>query len=129
MYWRALNLAKLTHNHPIGRTILRRQAERAVDSVALNIAEAAGLDGRRNKLQFRIARGSALEVIAAYELADAYGEALPLREVVEEGTAIVAMLTRLARGHLHGHGHVHGSVVSDSEGFARADCLEEFALR
>ena len=97
VYWRALKLAGLTQQHPIRRATLRRQAERAVDSVALNIAEAAGLDGKRNKSQFRIARGSALEVIAAYELASTYGEELPLDEVVAEGTAVVAMLTRLSR--------------------------------
>ena len=77
--------------------LLRRQAERAVDSIALNIAEAAGLDGKRNKSQFRIARGSALEVVAAYELANAYGESVPLDEVIREGTAVVAMLSRLGR--------------------------------
>ena len=97
VYWRALALAKLTHEHPIRRATLRRQTERAVDSIALNIAEAAGLDGKRNKSQFRIARGSALEVIAAYELASTYGEILPLGQIVREGTAVVAMLTRLGR--------------------------------
>ena len=68
-----------------------------MDSIALNIAEAAGLDGKRNKSQFRIARGSALEVIAAYELAETYGELLPIAEIRREGTAVVAMLTRLGR--------------------------------
>ena len=97
VYWRALALAKLTHAHPIRRATLRRQAERAVDSVVLNIAEAAGLDGKRNKSQFRIARGSALEVIAAYELAEAYAELVPTQEVRREGAAVVAMLTRLGR--------------------------------
>ena len=97
VYWRALALAKLTHLHPIRRATLRRQAERAVDSVVLNIAEAAGLDGKRNKSQFRIARGSALEVIAACELAEAYGEVHPLEQVVREGRVVVGMLTRLGR--------------------------------
>ena len=68
-----------------------------MDSVVLNIAEAAGLDGKRNKSQFRIARGSALEVISAYELADVYGESVPLEEIRSQGISVVAMLTRLGR--------------------------------
>ena len=97
VYWRALKLAKLTHRHPVKRSTLRRQIERAVDSIAINIAEAAGLDGRRNKSQFMIARGSALEVVAAYELATTYEEEVPLEEILREGRAVISMLTKLAR--------------------------------
>ena len=97
VYWRALKLAKLTHQHPVKRSALRRQIERAVDSIALNIAEAAGLDGRRNKAQFMIARGSALEVVAAYELAAIYEENVPLAEILRESRAVISMLTKLAR--------------------------------
>ncbi len=97
VYWRALDLAKLVHDNPIARATLRRQADRAADSVALNIAEAAGLDGRRNKAQFMIARGSALEVVASYELADAYGQVLPVDDIRGQGHAVVSMLSRLCR--------------------------------
>jgi four helix bundle protein len=97
VYWLALELAKLTARWPIRRAALRRQAERAVDSIALNIAEAAGLSGRRNKSQFMIARGSTLEVVAAYELAWTYGETVPVDDVRRLGRVVAAMLTKLAR--------------------------------
>jgi four helix bundle protein len=97
VYWLALELAKVTGRWPIRRPALRRQAERAVDSIALNIAEASGLSGRRNKAQFMIARGSTLEVVAAYELASAYGESVPVDDVRRRGRVVAAMLTKLAR--------------------------------
>ena len=97
VYWYALDFAKLVAAHPIQRATLRRQAERATDSIALNIAEAAGLDGKRNKSQFRIAKGSALEVIAAYELAQTYAEDVPLNDLRQAAKTIVAMLTSLSR--------------------------------
>ena len=44
-----------------------------------------------------IARGSALEVVAAYELVATYEEDVPLEEIRREGRAVISMLTRLAR--------------------------------
>lgn len=97
VYWRALRLAKWVADNPIERSTLRSQATRAAESVALNVAEAAGLDGKRNKAQFRIARGSTLEVVAAYELAVACGEEHTLSELLADARAVASMLTKLGR--------------------------------
>ena len=97
VYRVALEMARLVGRHPLKRRELRVQVERAMDSVILNIAEGAGLEGRRGKAHFLIARGSVLEVVAAYELADAYGERVPLEELTEYGRSVAAMLTKLGR--------------------------------
>ena len=97
VYWRAVKLARVVNGCRIRRTSLRRQVERAVDSVVLNIAEAAGVSGRRNKAQFLIARGSALEVVAGVELAAVYGDDVPLGEVRLLARGVIAMLSKLAR--------------------------------
>ena len=68
-----------------------------MDSVVLNIAEAAGLFDGRAKSHYRVARGSVLEVAAAYELADAYGEPVPLQQVLDLARPVAAMLTSLGR--------------------------------
>ena len=39
-----------------------------------------------------IARGSAFEVVAAYELAATYEEDVPLEEIRREGRAVISML-------------------------------------
>jgi hypothetical protein len=44
-----------------------------------------------------IARASAAEVVAAYEVAEALGESTEFAKIRELGTRIAAMLTRLAR--------------------------------
>ena len=64
---------------------------------ALNIAEASALDGGNRRRHFRIARASAIETVAAYELAEAIGEKVPVAAVRELAAAIAAMLTSLAR--------------------------------
>jgi hypothetical protein len=46
---------------------------------------------------FKIARASAIEVVAAYELAEALGESVPRSAVEQIATAFYAMLTRLIR--------------------------------
>ena len=53
---------------PRGCAELRKQATKAADSVALNIAEGAGRTGDAAKNHFRIALGSAAETCAVLEL-------------------------------------------------------------
>ena len=79
---------------------LRDQALRAAKSVCLNTAEGAGRVTRADKARaFAIARGEAIEVAAAIEIAELAGDAaagstaqcLPLAE------RVVALLTGLMR--------------------------------
>jgi four helix bundle protein len=93
----ARHLASIAHRYPPRDTELRNQARRAAISVVLNIAEGAGLDGRASKRHFQIAKGSALETVAAYELAADMGESVPLDRVLRVGHTVAAMLTRLTR--------------------------------
>jgi four helix bundle protein len=79
---------------PPNRKHLRDQLVRAADSIALNIAEGAGLgegDGRRN--HFRIALGSAAEMSAIIDVCD-FSDGEERREDVRR---IGAMLGGLAR--------------------------------
>jgi len=93
----ARHLASIAHQYPLRDAELRNQARRASISVVLNIAEGAGLDGRAGKRHFQIAKGSALETVAAYELAHDIGESVPLDRVLRVGHTVVSMLTKLAR--------------------------------
>jgi four helix bundle protein len=97
VWHKALALVKLVKASPIGDAELRDQASRACRSAALNIAEAAGLDGAAKRRHFSIARGSAIEVAAAYELAGALGEKVAITEIVGVAAEVAAMLTRLIR--------------------------------
>ena len=53
---------------------LQRQLRRAASSIALNLAEGSGRNGRDRKQHFRIARGSALEAQACLLVAQAWGD-------------------------------------------------------
>ena len=53
---------------------LHRQLRRAAASIALNLAEGSGRNGRDRKHHFRIARGSALEAHACLLVAHAWGD-------------------------------------------------------
>ena len=97
VYHVSRKLAALTHKHPPHDTELRNQARRVAFSVVLNIAEGGGLDGRAAKRHFQIAKASALETVAAFELAADLGETVQLDAVVELATAVAAMLTKLIR--------------------------------
>ena len=55
------------------------------------------MDGKRGLQHFKIARGSMLEVISAYETADRRGEEHPLSRIRREGHGIASMLTKLIR--------------------------------
>ena len=92
---RAVRLVEICCEQPPQDAELRNQATRAAKSVALNIAEGAPLKGRSRKRFFQIAKGSLVEVAAAYELAAAIGEEVPGEAVAEEVDAVFAMLTRL----------------------------------
>ena len=52
---------------------LGRQLRRAASSVALNVAEGMGVSGGNQKLRFRTALGSAREVGACLDVAEALG--------------------------------------------------------
>jgi len=95
---RAVELVQLVHLHPIGDAELREQANRAARSCALNIAEGAALRGAAKRRHFVIAQGSLVETVAAYELAAAIGERVPVARVQELGAMLSAMLGGLIRG-------------------------------
>ncbi len=92
---RASSLAELCSSSPLQDSELRGQATRAAKSVGLNIAEGAALSGKTRLRFFRIARASAVEVAAAYDLGAAMGEKCRSDEVVELVNEIYAMLTTL----------------------------------
>ena len=97
MWEYSIQLVRLVKAAPIGDRELRDQAERACRSVALNIAESAALDGAAKRRHFKIARASGVETVAAYELAEALGESVPVAEVTRLGIIIVSMLSGLIR--------------------------------
>ena len=97
VWQKARQLVRLVSKNPIGDAELRGQASRAAKSVGCNIAEGAALDGASKKRHYRIAKGSAVEVVAAYELASDIGETVPTDEVTRLGAAIASMLTGLIR--------------------------------
>ena len=55
-------------NFGTGNADLRNQAVRASQSVVLNLAEGNGLSGGNRRRHYRIAPGSAGEVVAAFDL-------------------------------------------------------------
>ena len=93
----SIQLVRLVKAAPIGDRELRDQAERACRSMALNTAEGAALEGAAKRRHFKIARGSCVETVAAYELAEALGEPVPAEEVTRLGIIIVSMLSGLIR--------------------------------
>ena len=96
--WReALELAKLTRAAGIRDAVVRDQAHRAAVSVALNLAEGAGRVGKTRLQHFSFARGSVVELVAAFEIAEALGENVAVEEVRERGAAVSRMLSGLLR--------------------------------
>jgi four helix bundle protein len=80
--------------------ILRDQLERASLSVALNVAEGAGLRGRREKRRhYSIARGSAMECVAALDVVRVRGLAVSGEVDAARMLTIrvIQMLTKLDR--------------------------------
>ncbi len=79
---------------------LRDEAMRAAKSACLNAAEGAGRVTRRDKARaFAIARGEAVEAVAAVEIAAAAGEAdaAAAERCVRIADRLVALLTGLTR--------------------------------
>ncbi len=94
---KARQLVRLVNRNPIGDAELRHQASKAAKSVGCNIAEGAALEGASKKRHYKIAKGSAVEVVAAHELATDIGEFVPVDDVTGLGAAIASMLTGLIR--------------------------------
>ena len=97
--WReALELVRVTRAAGIRDAVVRDQAHRAAVSVALNVAEGAGRVGKIRLQHFSIARGSVVELVAAFEVAEALGETVAVEEVRARGAAVSRMLAGLLRG-------------------------------
>ena len=99
-YQVAIELLALVRDAKLRDAKLRDQAMRAAKSVCLNVAEASGRTSPADKARvFGIARGEALEVAAALEIAQVVGEVDG--EVAERGMRVAArlyaVLTGLAR--------------------------------
>ncbi len=80
--------------------VLRDQGLRAAKSACLNIAEASGRAGRADKARvFAIARGEAVEAVAAVEIAAHVGDApaAGAAHCVAVGSRLVALLSGLMR--------------------------------
>ena len=79
---------------------LREQALKSAKSACLNIAEGAGRVSRADRARvFGIARGEAVEVCAAVEIAGVLGATSPetVRRCLAVGSRLVALLTGLIR--------------------------------
>jgi four helix bundle protein len=99
-YGVAVELLQAVLEVRISDSKLRDDAHRAAKGACLNCAEGAGRSTRADKARaFAIARGEAVEAIAAVEIAvlcgQGKGEALP--KVVSLGNKLNAMLTKLIR--------------------------------
>ena len=99
-YGVAVQLLQAIRAARIRDRVLRDQALRAAKSTCLNCAEGAGRFTRADKSRaYTVARGEAVEAVAAAEIAvlggEASAEALP--RVLELGGELYAMLTKLIR--------------------------------
>ena len=97
MWWRSVELVKLVKRCPPGHAELRDQATRAAMSVGLNISEGAALEGAAKQRHYKRARASVVEVVAAYEMAEAIGESVPVTAVLAQSRILYAVLTKLIR--------------------------------
>ncbi len=76
---------------------LARQLRRAGASIALNTAEADGATGGNERMRLRTALGSAREVRACLEVADAFGYVEADAVVIDQLDRICATLYRVSR--------------------------------
>ena len=77
---------------------LARQLRRAATSVVLNIAEASGVSGGNRRQRHHSALGSAQEVVACFDVAEAMAYIAPVRgEVRSRLDMIVGTLTNVLR--------------------------------
>lgn len=104
VYKRALDALdacdQITAQLPKGRAHLRDQIERASGSIVANIAEGAGEFSPAEKARFyRMARRSAIEVVAWLEIIERRNEAPAetLREALGHLERVVSMLVKLIR--------------------------------
>ncbi|MCB9597640.1 MAG: four helix bundle protein [Sandaracinaceae bacterium] len=104
VYQRALDALdacdRITAQLPRGRAHLRDQIDRASGSIVANIAEGAGEFSPAEKARFyRMARRSAIEVVAWLEIIERRDEAPArlLREALEHLQRVVSMLVKLIR--------------------------------
>jgi len=99
-YQLAVELVSLVARISIDDSVCREHARKSARSAALNIAEAAGRRSDADKSRiFAIARGEAVECIAAIEIAAALGacSASNAEQVVQLGGRVSAILSRLIR--------------------------------
>jgi len=94
-YRLAVDVAKwcAVQTFPSERKHLRDQMVRAADSVVLNIAEGSGNEGAVRRNHYRLAMGSAAEVVAVLELAGLSGAAARQDDLRRVG----AMLSKMSR--------------------------------
>ena len=78
---------------------LASQLRRAASSVVLNVAEGSGRWGKDSIRMYRIARGSAREVMAALDLAVAFGhvDSAAAADAAAKATQVCNMLYGLTR--------------------------------
>lgn len=77
---------------------LVRQLKRAAASVSLNIAEGLGTQGGNRELRFKTALGSAREVQACLDVAEAWGYLDPDSKAAQANVDhMIAMLFKLVR--------------------------------
>ena len=77
---------------------LADQLRRALTSVPLNMSEGAYAHGRNTRARFHTALGSAAEVRACIEIAEALGYVTAIDPVVHDGLdRVIATLYRLAK--------------------------------
>jgi four helix bundle protein len=75
---------------------LGRQLRRAAASVVLNLSEGMYSRGRNRAAKYHVALGSAREVLACFEVAEAFGLVLPLEaRSVADLQRIIGTLVRL----------------------------------
>ena len=99
-YGVAVELLTLVKAAQISDAKLRDEALRAAKSACLNTAEGAGRVTRPDKARaFAIARGEAVEAVAAVEIAELAGDALPgsAARCIPVADRLVALLTGLIR--------------------------------
>ena len=98
VWHRAVRLAAVAYGSLPSNAQLRDQVKRASLSVGANIAEGCTMTSKAmRKKHYEIARGSAVETVALYELAEAVGEKVPVAQVRGHGAAVAAMLTKMLR--------------------------------
>ena len=80
---------------------LADQIHRAATSVALNLSEGQRLTGGNQRKHYEIAHGSANEVRAAIQVAEAWGYVDDVVAVRHTLDRLLALLWRLNHGHRH----------------------------